>query len=1352
MFQWLVWCLLLPVLTSAKVFDRCELAHLLQHRFGLPAPQVATLVCIAQHSSDFNTAAFGGGAGLGGGSHGLFQISDVYWCSPPGQGKGCGVSCARLRDDDIADDVLCVRKIYAEHQRISGDGFTAWQAYAAYCKDPGSYVAGCGVQQGGAGSLAVASSYQRPQQVQVHSYPASNHYQQVTQIQPQGKIYSRCELAQELYYQHKLPMPQIPTWVCIAQHESSFNTAAVGRLNADGSADHGLFQISDLFWCTHDQQGGKGCHATCNQFLDSSIADDVQCIRRIHQEHTQISGDGFNAWTVYKRNCLNQHYEQVAACFAKPPAHHHQHPNAIGGGASVKPKVSYAYQFGQVQVQQQNQYYRPPVTPTVSYQREVSSYQGNPFLRPRLPVSPAPPRQHPNAIGGGGFKGQTPANPFYSLKQPQYQTTHYQTHYTQQQPQQYHTTYTRTGKVYNRCELAQELYFSHKFPMQDIATWVCIAEHESSFNTAAVGRLNADGSADHGLFQISDLFWCTHGGGSGGKGCHIDCNRLLDSDISDDVKCIRTIHEEHTRLSGDGFTAWTVYNGHCRQKTRADIASCFEGKDLTQEKDIKPHKPQINDLVKKTPAKPKGKIYNRCELAKELYHKHRMPMKEIPTWVCIAQHESSFNTAAVGRLNADGSADHGLFQISDLYWCSHDQSSGKACHIECDSLLDSDISDDVKCIRTIHEEHTRLSGDGFNAWTVYNGHCRGQSLAQLSDCFDGNEISKAEKVIPIVEKPEETIVKSQNYVGNPFLQNLQGVKINQNHVQPPKVTNKITNIITFPQEPQKPTNQYAANPFLQNFQAQKGSSSNQAKPKPLSTPPAPTTPTQKPNYDNNPFLKAPGSIAQSVITPHPAGDSFSYAQNPFLSLLSKPIVPAQAPIKSRPKPSQPPASRPYVSSDSFRNEVIKFTATSTTASTPTTRQPISTSGITKQSVTTATKRPFTAATSKPVSSTAKTTSLPPWSWQASGRSTTTARPATAGSGNRYTATTKPSPAPTRSSSTTRPTTRTTPYTTTRPSTQPTTTPINRPKTTTSRPTTRPITQYISTTRPTIQYISTTRQTSTTTRPTTRPTIQYIPTTRQTSTIKTTTRSLGFYIPTSQPIKAGKTTSTYVQTTRQPTTRPSTTRAPTTRSTTTYQPTTRKTTRQPTNHLPTTRFTTTPPSTTRPTTTRFTTTRPSTTRPTTTRFTTARPPTTRSPYNYIAVNQPTRQPVTTRLPSTRYPTTRQSSTTPRPYIFTSTTAVSKISTTKDPFDHPFFQKFKAKFEKTTSNLLQNGKTTTTIPKHKNETTSSPYYAKYQENKAKKAAKTVLSYEIGQNRTTTSRPASVFDVYRNWNKKN
>ncbi|XP_037722423.1 uncharacterized protein LOC119555222 isoform X2 [Drosophila subpulchrella] len=1067
MLRWPVVCLLLPLLATAKFFDRCELANLLQHRFGLPAAQVATLVCIAQHSSDFNTAAFGGGAGLGGGSHGLFQISDVYWCSPPGQGKGCGLSCSSLRDDDIADDVLCVRKIYAEHQRISGDGFTAWQAYGAYCShDAASYVAGCGGP--GSTALAVAASYQKPQQVQVHSYPVTQYYHQVAQVQPQGKIYSRCELAQELFYQHKLPMPQIPTWVCIAQHESSFNTAAVGRLNADGSADHGLFQISDLFWCTHDQRAGKGCHATCNQFLDTSIADDVQCIRRIHQEHTQISGDGFNAWTVYQRNCLNQHYEQVAACFAKPPTH--QHPNAIGGGGGpVKPKVSYAYQYGQVQVHQSpavNQYYRP-AAPVLSYPSYGAAYSSNPFLRPR---PPSPPRQHPNAIGAP-LKNQSPANPFYSHKQAVQYQPHYQTHFQ--------THYQRTGKVYNRCELAQELYFSHKFPMQELATWVCIAEHESSFKTAAVGRLNADGSADHGLFQISDLYWCTHGDG-GGKGCHIDCNRLLDSDITDDVRCVRTIYEEHTRISGDGFTAWTVYNGHCRQKTRADIAGCFEGKDLPGEV-AKP--PRGNELVKKASPHSKGKIYNRCELAKELYHKHKLPMKEIPTWVCIAQHESSFNTAAVGKLNSDGSEDHGLFQISDIYWCSHDQTSGKACHIECDRLLDSDISDDVQCIRTIHEEHTRLSGDGFNAWTVYNGHCRNQNLAQLSDCFEGNEIAEADKISPygerpqvkphqlLLESPQQKKAANQNYVGNPFLQAAK---------QPTKVKNKITNNISAPKEPQS-NKLYASNPFFNNQLQNK-----------------PNLASQKPNYERNPFLKAPMLITPTALTLHTSGEvkphvSLSYAQNPFLSLLGKPIVPAQAPIKSKPqpKPSSPSHSpskptqlvnRPYVSSDSFRNEVIKFTATSAAAAT--------TSSVTKQSVTTTTRKPLTATTRKPVSTAAKTTSLPLWSWQTS----TTAKPTITESGNRFTATTKASayPTTTRSVITNGPTTRPTIGAVTRATTRATAHSTYGSIRTTARPnlylntnpTTRSTTRL--TTTPTRSPVSTTQKLqSTTSRPITK---------------------------------------------------------------------------------------------------------------------------------------------------------------------------------------------------------------------------------------------------------------------------
>ncbi|XP_034136803.1 uncharacterized protein LOC117589188 isoform X1 [Drosophila guanche] len=1293
---------------SGKIFDRCELAKQLQHRFGLPSVQVATLVCIAQHSSDLNTAALGGTTGPGGGSHGLFQISDVYWCSPPGQGAGCGLSCSRLRDDDIADDVQCVRKIYTEHQRISGDGFSAWQAYGAYCRqDPASYVAGCGVGVSKT-ALSVAASYQHPQQVKL------NHYQGSPQIavavspvqRVQGKIYNRCELAQELYYQHKLPMPQIPTWVCIAQHESSFNTAAVGRLNADGSADHGLFQISDLFWCTHEQRAGKGCHATCNQFLDSSISDDVQCIRRIHQEHTQISGDGFNAWTVYKRNCLDQHYEQVAACFAKPQVIA-SHPNSIGAsGSPAKSKVSYAYQFAQQKITPVANQYLKPAPAVLTYQRVgVSSYQGNPFLRPQPAVS----QPHPNAIGFVGKGGQRMANPFFSHKQPPH-TAHFQQQYqylhstrplhskqsTQNTPvttSAYTSTSRRgtgTGKVFKRCELAQELYFSHKFPMQDIATWVCIAEHESSLRTSAVGRLNTDGSADHGLFQISDLYWCTHGGAEaeGGKGCHINCDRLLDSDISDDVKCIRTIHEEHTRISGDGFTAWTVYNRNCRQRTKADIAGCFEATELSKEQ-----APPAggNEIVRKAhPQVAKGKIFKRCELAQELHYKHKLPMKEIPTWVCIAEHESSFNTAAVGRLNADGSADHGLFQISDLYWCTHGEGGGKACHIECDRLLDSDISDDVKCIRTIHEEHTRLSGDGFNAWTVYSGHCRHQSLAMLSDCFDGNEIAKPQKPGPYAERPQvkpqqvaenqpqQKIAASHGYAGNPFLQNLQAVKTTQGSSQ---------QLALFSQPKEKPS-----------------PSSDSG-----------STPSRKPNYDHNPFLKAPGSprpsstSLQSSVHVRP-NDNLPYAQNPFLSLLAKPIVPARVPVPSV-KPSVSTKSpqhvtRPYISSDSFRHEVIKFTATSSaTTTTTTTKRPITTTKTTKSPITTTTttttKRPITTTTKttkSPITTTTKTTTkstaratvrptnFTPWAWQTPTKTSTKAKPKT------------------RPPSTTRATTAR--YTI---STKPTT-----------RAATKPISGYVAVTKPTTRSPSTTRPATTRrTTPTTRPSTTARPITLST----TVTKPLVFTRATTK------------------TTRPATTTrsVPSTRATASTRYTKRKetTTRPTTTTLPTLPM-------------RSTTRNAAITKPT-------QRPTARSTTSYSATATPTNRPTTTRT---------LSSTTPRPYLFTSTTS-PKSSTTADPFGHPFFQKFKAKFEKAPAPVLQTRKPTTTAPLRQSPsststTTSSPYYAKYQENKAKASAKTNYSYNFGQNRTTTKRPdgattkmasrvsQSAFDLYLNWNK--
>ncbi|XP_046394525.1 lysozyme 2-like [Ischnura elegans] len=134
-----------------------------------------------------------------------------------------------------------------------------------------------------------------------------------------------------------------------------------------------------------------------------------------------------------------------------------------------------------------------------------------------------------------------------------------------------------------------------------------------------------------------------------------------------------------------------------------------------------------------------GKVYERCELARELKERHKIPDKDLATWVCIARHESEFNSSAVGRLNGDGSEDHGIFQISDKYWCSP-PGEGFACAVSCASLEDDDLADDVRCAKRIKRAHDRVSGgNGFSAWAVYRQHC---SLPQdalekkfTSDCF-----------------------------------------------------------------------------------------------------------------------------------------------------------------------------------------------------------------------------------------------------------------------------------------------------------------------------------------------------------------------------------------------------------------------------------------------------------------------------------------------------------------------------------------------------------------------------------------------------------------------------------------
>ncbi|KAG5671029.1 hypothetical protein PVAND_001247 [Polypedilum vanderplanki] len=121
-----------------------------------------------------------------------------------------------------------------------------------------------------------------------------------------------------------------------------------------------------------------------------------------------------------------------------------------------------------------------------------------------------------------------------------------------------------------------------------------------------------------------------------------------------------------------------------------------------------------------------AKAVTKCELVKALYNAG-IPKAQLPDWVCLVQYESLFNTEAKYGPNKDGSYDYGIFQINSRYWCGIGKVGGE-CNLNCNSLLNNDISDDITCAKRIYSRHK------FSAWVAWDKYCNGKPLPPISDC------------------------------------------------------------------------------------------------------------------------------------------------------------------------------------------------------------------------------------------------------------------------------------------------------------------------------------------------------------------------------------------------------------------------------------------------------------------------------------------------------------------------------------------------------------------------------------------------------------------------------------------
>ncbi|XP_040914859.1 lysozyme C-like [Toxotes jaculatrix] len=138
--------LLLVALASARIYNRCEWAQILQSygMDGYYGYSLANWVCLTQWESDFNTDATNYNSWDGSTDYGIFQINSRWWCDN-GQGptsNGCNIMCSELLTDDVGVAINCAKRIVRDP-----NGIGAWVAWRSHCRnrDLSSYVAGCGV-------------------------------------------------------------------------------------------------------------------------------------------------------------------------------------------------------------------------------------------------------------------------------------------------------------------------------------------------------------------------------------------------------------------------------------------------------------------------------------------------------------------------------------------------------------------------------------------------------------------------------------------------------------------------------------------------------------------------------------------------------------------------------------------------------------------------------------------------------------------------------------------------------------------------------------------------------------------------------------------------------------------------------------------------------------------------------------------------------------------------------------------------------------------------------------------------------------------------------------------------------
>ncbi|XP_063700441.1 ovochymase-2-like [Culicoides brevitarsis] len=135
-------------------------------------------------------------------------------------------------------------------------------------------------------------------------------------------------------------------------------------------------------------------------------------------------------------------------------------------------------------------------------------------------------------------------------------------------------------KIYEKCELIEELTEVHKLNVEVASKLACIAE-VSRYNTSKKSlEFTSEDSfgfknyiLKYGIFRFSAEYWCSETSPNGGI-CHINCKKFLDDDITDDLACVMQIQKNLAIYNSWGYDWPGGVKRAC--SWRQNLQSCAE--------------------------------------------------------------------------------------------------------------------------------------------------------------------------------------------------------------------------------------------------------------------------------------------------------------------------------------------------------------------------------------------------------------------------------------------------------------------------------------------------------------------------------------------------------------------------------------------------------------------------------------------------------------------------------------------------------------------------------------------------------------------------------------------------------